>query len=103
MLRPSEQSQASLSMHVATFGVRGIVSGIESADTRIGRMNRLATMLFLIALALPVGAQVPIVVNVQSNRHAISDLIYGVAFADSNQLKELNAPLNRSGGNADTR
>jgi hypothetical protein len=44
-----------------------------------------------------------ITVNVQSNRHAISDLIYGVAFASSNQLKELNAPLNRSGGNPESR
>ena len=44
-----------------------------------------------------------ILVNVASNRHAISELIYGVAFASSNQLKELNAPLHRSGGNAETR
>jgi len=29
--------------------------------------------------------------------------IYGVAFASSNQLKDLNVPLNRSGGNTTTR
>ncbi len=46
-------------------------------------------------------------VNVQvdaaANRHSISPLIYGVAFATSSQLQDLNVPLNRSGGNATTR
>jgi hypothetical protein len=37
------------------------------------------------------------------SRHPISPLIYGVAFATSNQLAELNVPLNRSGGNSETR
>jgi hypothetical protein len=44
-----------------------------------------------------------IAVDAQKNRLPISPLIYGVAFATSNQLVELNAPLNRSGGNAETR
>jgi len=45
-----------------------------------------------------------IVITVDSllNRHSISPLIYGVAFASSNQLQDLNFPLNRSGGNAET-
>ena len=38
-----------------------------------------------------------------ANRQAISPLIYGVAFADSNQLRDLNVPVNRSGGNSETR
>ncbi len=42
-------------------------------------------------------------VNVVSNRHSISPLIYGTAFATSSQLADLNCPLNRSGGNAETR
>ena len=42
-------------------------------------------------------------IDAQLNRHPISPLIYGVAFASSNQLIELNSPLNRSGGNAETR
>ncbi len=42
-------------------------------------------------------------VDAASNRHPISPLIYGVAFATSNQLADLNCPLNRSGGNAETR
>jgi len=47
--------------------------------------------------------QLSIVINVSSNRHAISPLIYGVAFATPSQLSDLNSPLNRSGGNAETR
>lgn len=42
-------------------------------------------------------------VDAAKNRRAISDLIYGVAFASSNQLKALNVSLNRSGGNSETR
>jgi hypothetical protein len=45
----------------------------------------------------------PVSVDAQLNRHAISPLIYGVAFATSAQLSELNSPINRSGGNAETR
>lgn len=44
-----------------------------------------------------------VLVDAQRNRHPISPLIYGMAFASSNQLRELNCPLNRSGGNAETR
>ena len=44
-----------------------------------------------------------ITVDGQLNRHPISPLIYGVAFASSNQIADLNSPLNRSGGNAESR
>jgi hypothetical protein len=44
-----------------------------------------------------------ITVDANANRHAISPLIYGVAFASQAQLADLNAPINRSGGNAETR
>jgi hypothetical protein len=47
--------------------------------------------------------QITIAINVSSNRHAISPLVYGVAFATPSQLADLNAPLNRSGGNTETR
>jgi hypothetical protein len=55
--------------------------------------------------AITAGTNQPVVitVNASSNRHSISPLIYGVAFASSNQLSELNVPLNRSGGNNETR
>ena len=42
-------------------------------------------------------------IDAAADRHPISPLIYGVAFASSNQLKDLNVPLNRSGGNSTTR
>ncbi|MGC9944719.1 MAG: hypothetical protein ABSE48_23095, partial [Verrucomicrobiota bacterium] len=59
----------------------------------------------LITNALTAGstnAPVTITVNAQANVKAISPLIYGVAFATSNQLADLNFTLNRSGGNNET-
>ncbi|HTL58824.1 MAG TPA: glycoside hydrolase family 44 protein [Candidatus Limnocylindrales bacterium] len=44
-----------------------------------------------------------ITIDAQLNRHTISPLIYGVAFASSNQLADLNFAVNRSGGNSETR
>src|SRR2546430_8736565 len=46
---------------------------------------------------------VSLTVDAQLNQRPISPLIYGVAFASSNELVELNSPVNRSGGNAETR
>jgi hypothetical protein len=48
-------------------------------------------------------ANVTVQIDASANRHSISPLIYGVAFASSNQLMDLNFPVNRSGGNAETR
>lgn len=45
---------------------------------------------------------VTIQVDALSNRHPISPLIYGTAFATTAQLLDLNSPLNRSGGNTTT-
>ena len=47
-------------------------------------------------------APVTITVNAQANRSPISPMIYGVAFAYSNQLSDLNFTMNRSGGNNET-
>jgi hypothetical protein len=55
------------------------------------------------ALTAGTNATVAITVDAQANRHPISPLIYGTAFASSNQLSDLNFTLNRSGGNAETR
>jgi hypothetical protein len=55
------------------------------------------------AITAGTNAPVSISVNGSLNRHAISSLVYGVAFASSNQLSDLNLPLNRSGGNNETR
>jgi hypothetical protein len=46
---------------------------------------------------------VTVQVDARANRHAISPMIYGVAFASSNDLAILNFTMNRSGGNAETR
>jgi hypothetical protein len=46
---------------------------------------------------------VTVQIDAQANRHAISPMIYGVAFASSNDLAILNFTMNRSGGNAETR
>ncbi len=48
-------------------------------------------------------AATAVLVDAARNRRPISPLIYGVAFASSNQLQALNVPLNRSGGNSETR
>jgi hypothetical protein len=48
-------------------------------------------------------APISILVDAQSHRQAISPMIYGVAFASSNQLLDLNCTMNRSGGNSETR
>lgn len=50
------------------------------------------------------GTNAPVTVRIDAlaSRHPISPLIYGVAFATSSQLQDLNAPLHRSGGNGTT-
>jgi hypothetical protein len=62
---------------------------------------------FILVLALPVVAlrADPVVIRVDAalDRHPIDPRIYGVAFASSNTLAALGSPLNRSGGNAETR
>jgi hypothetical protein len=47
----------------------------------------------------------PVTINVDAsaNRHPIDPNIYGMAFASAADLADLNCPLNRSGGNAETR
>ena len=44
-------------------------------------------------------APVTVAIDANASRHAISPLIYGVAFGAQADLTALNAPLNRSGGN----
>ena len=48
-------------------------------------------------------AVVTVQINGAQNRHPISPQIYGVAFATSNELADLNFTMNRSGGNNETR
>ena len=43
-------------------------------------------------------AAITINVDAAANRHAINPMIYGVAFADTAMLNDLNVPSNRNGG-----
>jgi hypothetical protein len=75
------------------------------------RSGKTQPTFYLDDIALIAGATPPpptnsittITVDAASNHHPISPLIYGVAFASAEQLKLLNAPINRSGGNSETR
>jgi len=74
-------------------------------------LRQLATLFAGLLPLLSAGAATPpdaadpvaITVDARAGRHPISPLIYGVAFASSNQLADLNFTLNRSGGNSETR
>jgi hypothetical protein len=51
--------------------------------------------------ALPAGAaSVTVTIDANADRHPISPLIYGMNFASTADLKALNAPFNRWGGNS---
>src|SRR5690348_4836372 len=54
------------------------------------------------AITAGTNATIAITVDALANRHAISPMIYGTAFASSNQLSDLNFTMNRSGGNEET-
>ena len=64
-------------------------------------------VLFLVStLAFSAFAQNPavtVLVDANTNRHAINPNIYGVAFGTAATLADLNAPLNRYGGNSTSR
>ena len=69
------------------------------------RLSRATLVTVLLAAAPRVLAQNPaayVAVDAQADRHSINSAIYGVAFAATSDLVALNAPLNRSGGNAQT-
>jgi len=60
-------------------------------------------MLLAASAALAQNPAVTIRVDANSSRHLISPNIYGVAYADTTILKDLNCPLNRYGGNNSSR
>jgi len=62
-----------------------------------------ALVSLLATIALSAQAQTTITVDANLNRHPINPQIYGVAYATTAQLQELNIPLNREGGNATSR
>lgn len=60
-------------------------------------------VLFLASTAAFAGnPAVTVTIDATANRHAINPNIYGVAFASKADLKALNAPLHRMGGNSMT-
>ncbi len=67
---------------------------------------RIRMTLVAFGLAAAVYAQnSPVTINVDAaaNRHSIDPNVYGVAFASAADLADLNCPLNRAGGNGETR
>src|SRR5690348_13802523 len=54
-------------------------------------------------LGTTASADIPVAVDAAASRHPISPLIYGVAFGPKADLAALKSPLNRSGGNSETR
>jgi hypothetical protein len=48
-------------------------------------------------------APITVTIDPQRGRHPIRPEVYGVAFASEAALKDLNLPVNRSGGNSETR
>jgi hypothetical protein len=73
-------------------------SGTCVAAIRFG----IAIAASLICAAPAYSATLTIAIDANAGQHPISQLIYGVAFASKTDLVALNAPLNRSGGNAMT-
>jgi PKD repeat protein len=69
-------------------------------------MKSAGVLVALIAAAATLAAQngaVTVVVDVAASRRAIDPNIYGVAYATTAQLTDLNVPLNRQGGNNTSR
>jgi hypothetical protein len=65
-------------------------------------MTRLSLLIACIAVSAAADTAT-LTIDVTKNRHRISPEIYGLAFATAAQLRELNVPLNRWGGNSTTR
>src|SRR6188508_271032 len=64
--------------------------------------STLAVALATVATIAQSGA-VTVAIDVAQSRRAINPNVYGVAYATPTQLADLNAPLNRYGGNNTTR
>jgi hypothetical protein len=70
------------------------------------RISRLAALAAIAAAATVLHAQnaaVTITIDAAAERHVINPAIYGVAYATTAQLQDLNAPLHRYGGNNTSR
>jgi hypothetical protein len=107
-LSPLANSWQQITLSLASLGV---TNHLDFGRFNIQDRSGAASATFYVDDITLVGSSTPPVTNVavtvavdaQVNRHAISPLIYGTAFASSTDLNDLNFVLNRSGGNSETR
>jgi hypothetical protein len=81
-------------------------SGVAAPADPKQKSAQFACLLLAFAAAAPAFAANPtatVIVDANANRHAISPNIYGVNWAESADVAALNASVNRSGGNANSR
>jgi hypothetical protein len=84
------------------FTWTGMGTGTYTLSARLiyDTTNNVDSAAATVTVATPTPATITL--DAQLNRHPINPLIYGTAFASSNQLKDLNFTMNRSGGNEET-
>ena len=93
---------------LAALGV-GSVPDFDGFWIQVENAGRAPTLyvddLTLIAGTSPPTTNAPLSISIDASRsqRPINPFIYGVAFASSNEVADLNTPLNRSGGNSETR
>lgn len=107
-LSPLANSWQQISIPLASLGMTSasVMDGFWLQD----RSGAGAAAFYVDEITLISGTQPPppsgtvtIQVNAALNRRAINPMIYGTAFASTAQLLDLNAPVNRHGGNTTTR
>ena len=86
-----------------TYTWTNVPAGSYSLAARLVYDNTNTLSSIAASVSVISNAPVTVTVNTLGTRRPISPLIYGTAFATSNQLRELNFTVNRSGGNAETR
>ena len=69
----------------------------------ISALRAFILLLFLSAAALAQNPAASVTVDAGAGRHAIDPRIYGIAYGTTQQLTDLNVPLNRYGGNNTSR
>lgn len=86
-----------------TYNWPGVAASNYNVSARLVYDNGLAVQANATTIYVFDNSPVTVNVNAQSNRLAISPLIYGCNWAKSNELAELNYPLNRRGGEVESR
>jgi len=86
-----------------SYGWTNVGVGTNSVFTRLIYDTTNSLDSTHVTVMVVTNSPVTLLIDALRDRHPISPLIYGVAFASASQLADLNAPLNRSGGNTETR